>query len=91
MLLRDSRLLYWHEGREDLRLTRDRINTKGGYINLPPQDTKTGEARHVSFNGANQLQAFKPFPENLARPFPIEGGFLRCFASPPMMLYFGIG
>ena len=32
-------------------LTWDRVNMKGGYINLTPQDTKTGEARHVYFNG----------------------------------------
>lgn len=33
-------------------LTWDRVNMKEGYINLTPQDTKTGEARHVYFNMA---------------------------------------
>lgn len=32
-------------------LTWDRVNMKEGYINLTPQDTKTGEPRYVYFSG----------------------------------------
>jgi len=32
-------------------LTWDRVNLKEGFFNLTPEDTKTGEPRHVYFNG----------------------------------------
>jgi integrase len=60
-------------------LTWDRVNTKEGYFNLTSKDTKTGEARHVYFNGP-----VKTILGRLAKVRPISHRFVFTYRGSPV-------
>jgi integrase len=60
-------------------LTWDRVNMKEGYINLTPQDTKTGEARHVYFN-----MAVRNILERIGKVRPISHRFVFTYHGNPV-------
>ncbi len=60
-------------------MTWDRVNMREGYFSLTPKDTKTGEARHVYFNGE-----VRGILERLGKVRSISHSFVFTFRGRPL-------
>lgn len=64
---------------EIFKMTWDRVNMKEGYFSLTPKDTKTGEPRHVYFNGE-----VRSILERLGKVRSLSHNFVFTFKGKPL-------